>query len=107
MWTTEVGIGLWNGTHAQLVVGTRQEAGKRAGKCHRTITSRRADSNADQILLRDVAFNELLRVHFLQCISWPVHFFNDFQLSCNSKSLIKNKNIGFLKQQYQSTGLPV
>ena len=107
MRTTEVGIGLWDGTHTQLVVGTRQEAGKRAGKRHRTITSCGADSNAHQILLRDIAFDELLRVHFLQRTSWPRQWFDDFQLSCNSKSLTENKNISFLKQQYQSTDLPV
>ena len=71
--TTEVGICLRYGTHAQLVIGTRQEAGKGAGKCHRAVTTGTADSNADQILLRDVAFNELLRVHCLQCTASTVN----------------------------------
>jgi len=72
VWTTEISIRLRYGTHAQLVVGTRQEAGKGAGKRHCTVTTGGADRNTDQILLCNVAFNELLWIHCLQCTAWTV-----------------------------------
>jgi len=48
-------------------MGTRQEGSKCAGKCNRAITSGTADSNTDQVLFSNVAFNKLFWIHGLQC----------------------------------------
>jgi len=73
---TEVGIRLRDGTHAQLVVGTWQEAGKRASERHGSVAGGTANSNADEGLFSYEAFNELVWIYSLQSAILAAPIFN-------------------------------
>ncbi len=61
----KVGVGLRHGRHAQLVVAAREEAGERGRERDGAVATRRADRDADHVLLRDVTLDVALRIHVL------------------------------------------
>ncbi len=72
MRAAEVGVGLGDGRHSQLVVRSAQETRERRHERNRPVPTRRADRNPDQVLLSDVALDEALRARFLQKRTDPV-----------------------------------
>ena len=61
----KVDIGLRDGAHTDLIVGTRQEASEPANEGHRTVTSTAADSHSHHVLLRDETLDETVRAGVL------------------------------------------
>ena len=62
MRASEVGVGLRDGAHADLVEGARPEGGERARERHRPVAARDPDGHARQILLGDEALDEPVRI---------------------------------------------
>ena len=65
MGSTEIDIGLGDSSHADLVVGTRQEARKGGDKGHSAAPGLTADGHAHQVLLSDEALYEAARESIL------------------------------------------
>lgn len=68
MRATEVDIGLRDGSHTDLIEGTRPEGCKSAGEGHTAITTRHTDSHIGQILLGDEALDETVRESVLELL---------------------------------------
>ena len=58
MRANKVDVGLGNGTHADLVIGPRQEARESTDEHHLAVTASATDADANQVLLSDEALDE-------------------------------------------------
>lgn len=76
MWTTKINIWLRYGSHANLIVSTREETSKRRDEWYGASPCLTSNSHADQVLFCDVALNKSVWESILPQIKknvWFIH----------------------------------